>query len=565
MRASTVLPTARTHRRFTRRGARVAAHPAALLMLLLSAAPALAQPVSFNTTLIAHEPMTTASDISASGDLVFVGRELQGVSIVDVSNTQNPTILTTWNHPTTQILVRDVRPIGTTLWCTNERFGEFGTFGLDISIPASPSLLVELQPPTFPSRVHNLWPDGTDLYLSGTFGPSGDFIVDVANPLAPSVRAVIDRDVHDNCVVGDSLYYAAGWEALYLFDVTNPDMPVEIGAYSSSSVDTIYYAHNAYPIPGSPYVVLTEEIQKPIAEPSVPGSTRLVDFSNPSSPVAVWRYKSESQKTNPLVGPHNAYVVGGYLYLSHYQDGLKIFDVSVPNDPVEVAFYDTYPDLPDDLFQGCWGVYPFQGNDRIFLSDRTYGFFHVAFNGAHRSQVSGRVRNASTMLPIQGAIFESTTAGRTTATDPNGDYVFKTGSGLHQIVVRAASFAPQAFALDLADDGAITHDVFLVQTAVDVPAVAQPPGLSLRITPNPTPGATAFRFEVPSGGAGEPTEIGVYDVAGRLVRALTPDTGVREVTWDGRSSAGFRVSAGVYLVSLRIGADTVTERLVIER
>ena len=41
----------------------------------------------------------------------------------------------------------------------------------------------------------------------------------------------------------------------------------------------------------------------------------------------------------PLIG-------GDFLYLAHYQDGLKILDVSVPTDPVELAFYDTYPTTP---------------------------------------------------------------------------------------------------------------------------------------------------------------------------------------------------------------------------
>jgi hypothetical protein len=53
-------------------------------------------------------------------------------------------------------------------------------------------------------------------------------------------------------------------------------------------------------------------------------------------------------------------------------------------------------------------------------------------------------------------------------------------------------------------------------------------------------------------------EISVYDLGGRLVRALrsgTVDAGLRSVTWDGRNSAGVPAPAGIYWVTLTSGAD----------
>ena len=272
-------------------------------------------------------------------------------------------------------------------------------------------------------------------------------------------------------------------------------------------------------------------------------------------------------KTNEWVGPHNGYAVGDFLYLSHYQDGVKIFDISVPDDPVEVAFYDTFPDLPVDLFEGCWGVHPFQGPDRVFLSDRTYGYFHVSFNEARRTEVFGCVRDANTMLPIQGAIFESVTAARTTATDANGDYSFKTGSGIHQIAVRATGYIPHATALELLDNGSLEHDVLLTPTVVDVPDASPGAGLRVRVSPNPTRGVVTMYFETPTDLAGAEVRVDIYDVGGRLVRALTREAVASasfEITWDGRSEAGFQVAGGVYLAQARIGDVTRSERVVVK-
>ena len=237
---------------------RFSAIAGALCTLTTATAPAFAgEPVSFNTELVANVPLSAATDVSATGDVVIVGRSASGVTLLDITNPSSPAHLSTWTHPTANIFVRDARPSGNVLWCSNEKDNDFGCFALDITNPASPSLIVELAPPTFPPRVHNLWPDGTDVYLSGTaLSPAGNFIIDASNLAAPTVRHNFVRDTHDNCVVGDSLYYAAGFEALYLIDVTDPDNPVDVSSYSSANSDTVYYAHQAYPFPGTDYVLL---------------------------------------------------------------------------------------------------------------------------------------------------------------------------------------------------------------------------------------------------------------------------------------------------------------------
>jgi hypothetical protein len=81
--------------------------------------------------------------------------------------------------------------------------------------------------------------------------------------------------------------------------------------------------------------------------------------------------------------------------------------------------------------------------------------------------------------------------------------------------------------------------------------------------PNPFSHATLLRYDVAAGGA--PVRVDVYDVAGRLVRALVdaPQAGgAHAVQWNGRDSAGRVVAAGVYLVRLSAGAETSTERVV---
>jgi hypothetical protein len=83
--------------------------------------------------------------------------------------------------------------------------------------------------------------------------------------------------------------------------------------------------------------------------------------------------------------------------------------------------------------------------------------------------------------------------------------------------------------------------------------------------PNPTRSTSRFEINVPQGRTGD---LAVYDVNGRLVRALLRNQTsgpAQVVVWDGRDDRGARVSAGVYYVRLDMSGSTRTEKIVIAR
>lgn len=62
-----------------------------------------------------------------------------------------------------------------------------------------------------------------------------------------------------------------------------------------------------------------------------------------------------------------------FLYISYYSKGLRILDVLDPENPIEVAYYDTpgqITDETDPTHAGSWGVYPYLPSGNILLSDR---------------------------------------------------------------------------------------------------------------------------------------------------------------------------------------------------
>ncbi|MGH7725170.1 MAG: FlgD immunoglobulin-like domain containing protein [Candidatus Eiseniibacteriota bacterium] len=84
------------------------------------------------------------------------------------------------------------------------------------------------------------------------------------------------------------------------------------------------------------------------------------------------------------------------------------------------------------------------------------------------------------------------------------------------------------------------------------------------IVPNPFRGATRIRYAVRVDTPAR-VDIGIYDVAGRRVRALVAGTsppGTHEAIWDGRDDAGVAMSPGVYFVRTANGLEKEVRRVV---
>jgi hypothetical protein len=84
--------------------------------------------------------------------------------------------------------------------------------------------------------------------------------------------------------------------------------------------------------------------------------------------------------------------------------------------------------------------------------------------------------------------------------------------------------------------------------------------------PNPFNPSTTVRYDLP---LPLPVRLAVYDVAGRLVRALVDDAsqaaGRHEAVWDGRDETGAEVGTGVYFCRLRAGNEARVEKMTLVR
>ena len=527
----------------------------------------------FNVELLDQLPLgppETVTDVDVDGNFAFVGRGPQGLSIVDLSNPAALQVVGEFNLPG-QLVVNDLQVANGRAYLTNESYNGVAVYILDVTDPTRPLGIGAILFPLLNSA-HNLWAEGDILYVVGHESTTSwrTRIFDVSNPLVPILLAELpDVGAHDVTVLDGILYEAGGWSGLHLWDVSDPAHPVHLAAADENQGPRPHYhCHSVWPTEDHRHVVVMNELESWWGPGQViAGGVKIFRWDGASQLELEATWQPEVAESSPYVAAHNVVVRGRYAYLSYYQAGLRVLDLDDPAQPVEVAFYDTFPDAPTALFQGAWGVdLKALGNSPpvILVSDRTAGLFSLRPKAVHRAPLAGSVHVRGNGAPIAGAVVKLVNAERTAFTPVDGAFEVMTGEGEHRLLITAPGFAPAELEIALT---AGHHRPLWIELepegfATGVPAgPGAPPRLALgAAAPNPFQQSTQIAYTLPAGATG--ARLTVHDVAGRVVREL-PITGAgAAVVWDGRDNAGRNVPAGVYHLRLAAHGETRALRVV---
>ena len=190
---------------------------------------------------------------------------------------------------------------------------------------------------TYPfTQCHNLYIDENGImYIFGADnGVGGCIMYDLSNPTAPVELGQWDEYyVHDGMVRGDTLWASCisnGFQAVV--DVSNKSNPTMIANWNTPN----NFTHNCWISDDGDYLYTTDEVSGAFV-----AGYDVSDLTN----------VTETDRVQPDAGsgviPHNTHFIDEYVVTSWYTSGLRIHDVSRPDNMIEVAFFDTSP-----LFSG---------------------------------------------------------------------------------------------------------------------------------------------------------------------------------------------------------------------
>ena len=217
------------------------------------------------------------------------------------------------------------------------------------------------------STVHNIFIDTVTakLYACGVRPSLNDLEVYSLDSIIPTLLTPYNMNefVHDIYVKNDTGYINDGNSGLFIVDFTNDTSPQIIGSLTSYLQQG--YNHSGWlNEDGTIYALADETFGMDIKILDV------TDLSNISVLDTI------DSGVHPLSVPHNLIIEDNFLFVSYYNDGLYIFDITDPGNPVKVGYYDTStePHVQGN-YRGAWGIYPSLPSGIVLISDMQNGLF----------------------------------------------------------------------------------------------------------------------------------------------------------------------------------------------
>lgn len=402
--------------------------PFLLAALLLTATLAQAQwtpdkPGSDNIEVLSHLPLgprLNVADIELEQEMsrpyAYVARLKygdagpRGTDIVDLSDPTKPKVIHEWRienddlHLGTGAMdVKYFKHSGRYYVVQSLQFqqggpnADLGAVILDVTgLPDASTVreVARIREPSLPGGFHNIFiykhSNGTPLLFTTVRGPSAHVYDlskavsgDVANALVAKVPVPnVEQGSYHDFYVGYHVetetdrFYGGGTDGYYVYDVTDlDDMKLLV---TLTGVSGVSYGHTFTPTPDGRYVVAETEYQyAPLRifdlKPALDG-----EVSNIRSPISAW-----TADWRNLV--HNHEMRWPYVFVSGYLDGLQVFSLMDPHNPVTVAYYDTYLGPPNtdrySQFNGAFGIDVRNADGLIVISDMTTGFWAFRMEG----------------------------------------------------------------------------------------------------------------------------------------------------------------------------------------
>ena len=156
---------------------------------------------------------------------------------------------------------------------------------------------------------------------------------------------------------------------LIVADVTDKANPE---ALSSAAYPNVGYAHQGWITEDHKYFFLGDELDE------MNGSydrtrTMVWDVTDLDDPILTTEFMGTTGAID-----HNLYIKGNTMYQSNYVAGMRVIDISDPENPRETGYFDTVPYGDNSAsFNGSWSNYPYFASGTIVVTSGREGVFFL--------------------------------------------------------------------------------------------------------------------------------------------------------------------------------------------
>ena len=342
------------------------------------------------------------TDSETDKNYAIVGRN-EGTSFVDVTDPLNPVYignlpLTDTGQPSSW---RDMKVYKNHVYVVADNSREHGMQILDLTqlrdFDGEPILFEETNIYRNVNSVHNIVIN-EETGFAFAVGSSGGgetcggglHMIDLEDPANPTFAGCFADPstgrsgtgyTHDaQCVIydgpeeehqGSEICLGANETAISIADVSDKENPV---ALSTASYPDHAYVHQGWLTEDHRYFFQNDELDELTG---LVDQTRTIlwDVSDLDDPQFVREFYVENPASD-----HNLYILGNTMYQSNYVSGLQVIDITNPEEPQRVGYFDTNPFVEDAAgFSGTWSNFPYF-DDIVLMTSSNEGLFILDAN-----------------------------------------------------------------------------------------------------------------------------------------------------------------------------------------
>ncbi len=165
-----------------------------------------------------------------------------------------------------------------------------------------------------------------------------------------------------------------------LWNITDTSATTLLGTGVYDDVAKInQYVHSGWGTEDKQHIFLHDEFDE--KDGGLNSTVRIFSIADLNNPTQVGQWTGPTRAID-----HNGFVRGNRYYMSNYERGLTVLDITDPANPVTVGFFDTYTPSNNAGFNGAWGTYPFLPSGNILVSDIGSGLYILKDRTQENSQ-----------------------------------------------------------------------------------------------------------------------------------------------------------------------------------
>lgn len=154
-----------------------------------------------------------------------------------------------------------------------------------------------------------------------------------------------------------------------LWNITDASATTLLGTGEYNDVaKSNQYVHSGWGTEDKQHIFLHDEFDE--KDGGLNSTVRIFSIADLNNPTQVGQWTGPTRAID-----HNGFVRGNRYYMSNYERGLTVLDITDPANPIEAGFFDTYTPSNNAGFNGAWGTYPFLPSGNILVSDIGSGLY----------------------------------------------------------------------------------------------------------------------------------------------------------------------------------------------